>query len=74
MVRDAPPAAALQGRAAILDARVEWLAGHAPPQAFVGLFAAAGTEAFYRRFGFEVHAGLTGMFRTTPIEREFTKP
>ena len=37
----------------------------APPQAFVGLFAAAGTEPFYRRFGFEAHAGLTGMFQTT---------
>jgi hypothetical protein len=29
-------------------------------------FAAAGTEQFYRRFGFEAHPGLTGMFRTIP--------
>lgn len=49
----------------ILASLVEWIRAQAPPQAFVGLFAAAGTEPFYRRFGFEAHAGLTGMFQTT---------
>jgi GNAT superfamily N-acetyltransferase len=47
---------------------MEWLSCNAPDRAFVGLFAAAGTEDFFRREGFEVHQGLVGMFRVTPID------
>lgn len=35
----------------------------APARAFVGVFAAEGTEAFYRAHGFERHRVLTGMFQ-----------
>ncbi len=58
-----------QGRGvgvSIMDDLVEWLRAHAPEKAFIGLFAAAGTEPFYRRFGFEAHLGMTGMFQTIP--------
>jgi GNAT superfamily N-acetyltransferase len=53
----------------IMKELVDWLEANAPEQAFIGLFAAAGTEPFYRRFGFETHAGMTGMFQTTPVTR-----
>jgi GNAT superfamily N-acetyltransferase len=52
--------------ARIVGALVDWVSANAPAQSFLGVFAAAGTEPFYRRFGFEAHAGLTGMFQTTP--------
>jgi GNAT superfamily N-acetyltransferase len=52
--------------ATIVGALVDWVRANAPAQAFLGVFAAAGTEPFYRRLGFEAHAGLTGMFQTTP--------
>lgn len=61
-----------QGRglgARILGELVEWARANAPEQAFVGLFAVAGTERFYRRFGFEAHAGMTGMFQVTPASK-----
>jgi ribosomal protein S18 acetylase RimI-like enzyme len=38
----------------------------APPKAFIGLFAAGSSTDFYRRHGFEVHEGMTGMFRVVP--------
>ena len=38
----------------------------APPKAFIGLFAAGESTAFYERHGFAVHAGMTGMFRVVP--------
>jgi GNAT superfamily N-acetyltransferase len=46
-----------------LVARVDALA---PPKAFLGLFAAGESPAFYERHGFAVHAGMTGMFRVVP--------
>jgi hypothetical protein len=49
-----------------MSALVDWLQANAPEKAFIGLFAVAGTEPFYRRFGFEAHAGMTGMFQTIP--------
>jgi hypothetical protein len=45
---------------------VDWLRANAPEQAFIGLFAAAGTEPFYERFGFRVQPAPTGMFQTIP--------
>lgn len=59
-----------QGRgvgALLLRRLMRWLAENAPDRAFVGLFAASGTEAFYRREGFARHDGLVGMFRVTPV-------
>ena len=38
----------------------------APPKAFIGLFAAGTSTAFYERHGFAVHQGMTGMFRVVP--------
>jgi GNAT superfamily N-acetyltransferase len=35
----------------------------APPDAFVGLFAADSSGALYERYGFAVHPGMTGMYR-----------
>jgi GNAT superfamily N-acetyltransferase len=57
--------AGLGGR--IVGRLLEYVARAAPPQAFVGLFAAAGKEPFYQRYGFQAHAGLTGMFQVTPL-------
>lgn len=42
---------------------VAWARRHAPDRAFLGLFAAAGTDAFYRRHGFERHDELEGLFQ-----------
>jgi GNAT superfamily N-acetyltransferase len=53
--------------ALLLRRLLTWLAANAPERAFVGLFAASGTEAFYRREGFAAHDGLVGMFRLTPV-------
>ncbi len=46
---------------ALLEALMGWLEEGAPAQAFIGLFAAPGTEAFYRRFTLEKR-DLTGLF------------
>ena len=46
-----------------LVARVDEVA---PPKAFIGLFAAGESPAFYERHGFAVHRGMTGMFRVVP--------
>ena len=56
--------------ARILGALVDWLLANAPDQAFLGLFAVAGTEPFYRRFGFEAQPGMTGMFQVAPMRLE----
>lgn len=47
---------------ALLWRVMDWIQKHAPEKAFVGLFSAQGKEDFYRKFGFENHDGLTGMF------------
>jgi len=47
---------------------VGWARHHAPDRAFLGLFAAAGTDRFYRRHGFERHEELEGMFQV--VRRE----
>ena len=46
-----------------LVARVDAVA---PPKAFIGLFAAGSSTAFYAQHGFAVHDGMTGMFRVVP--------
>jgi GNAT superfamily N-acetyltransferase len=50
----------------IVEQLMAFIANSAPPQAFVGLFASAGKELFYERYGFRVHPALTGMFLVTP--------
>jgi len=51
-----------RGVGALLMGRVmDYLPGHAPEKAFVGLFAAEGTRPFYARYGFAVDPGLTGL-------------
>jgi GNAT superfamily N-acetyltransferase len=50
----------------ILAHLMRWLDRHAPPQAFVGLFAAPGKEAFYRHFNFDIYPTLSGMFTVMP--------
>ncbi|BFH63626.1 hypothetical protein PAJ34TS1_42180 [Paenibacillus azoreducens] len=47
---------------AILESITGYIRGHAPDKAFVGLFASHGKEDFYRKFGFNRHEGMTGMF------------
>jgi GNAT superfamily N-acetyltransferase len=52
----------------IMTRLMSYLRRHAPHQAFVGLFAAQGTQPFYHGFSFHEHPDLTGMF--TVIWRE----
>ncbi|WP_200212543.1 GNAT family N-acetyltransferase [Micromonospora coerulea] len=52
--------------AAILARLEEWIAGRASPRTFVGLFAAGTSVSLYRRFGYAVHEGMTGMSRVGP--------
>lgn len=47
---------------------VAWARRHAPDHAFLGLFAAAGTDGFYHQHGFERHEELEGMFQV--VRRE----
>lgn len=47
---------------AILESITGYLHEHAPEKAFIGLFASHGKEDFYRKFGFNNHEGMTGMF------------
>ena len=51
---------------AIMNHLMEWTRNHAPPQAFVALFAAQGTIPFYQQHGFDQHEGLTGIFQVMP--------
>ncbi len=65
-VQDVAVEPARQGRGigtAILARLVAHASAAATNEAFVGLFAAAGSERLYRAHGFEVHDGMTGMFR-----------
>lgn len=39
-----------------------YLKENAPKKSFVGLFASAGKEPFYTKYGFNNHEGMTGMF------------
>lgn len=41
---------------------MEFLKQNAPDKAFIGLFASQGKELFYKKFGFNNHEGMTGMF------------
>ncbi len=52
----------------VAAALVAWANDHAPDRAFLGLFAAAGTDRFYRQHGFERHEALEGMFQV--VRRE----
>lgn len=47
----------------ILTALVEWVEGHAPDKAFLGLFAIKETVPFYERFGFGAYDHDVGMYR-----------
>lgn len=70
-VQDVAVEPAHQGRGVgqrIVAALVDWVRAHAPDRAFLGVFAVAGTEAFYGRHGFERHDGLTGLFQV--VRRE----
>lgn len=51
---------------AVIDRLVGYVRANAPERAFIGLFAAPGTEHLYERFGFLRHGGLVGMFQTVP--------
>ncbi|MEH0845056.1 GNAT family N-acetyltransferase [Micromonospora sp. CPCC 205711] len=53
--------------AAILRRLEEWIAGRASNRTFIGLFAAGESASLYRRFGYAVHDGMTGMFRVGPL-------
>lgn len=46
----------------IMTAITQYLQEHAPDKAFVGLFSSHGKESFYKRYGFNKHEGMTGMF------------
>ncbi|MNE58240.1 Acetyltransferase (GNAT) family protein [compost metagenome] len=46
----------------IMTAITEYIKENAPEQAFVGLFASQGKEPFYRKYGFNNHDAMTGMF------------
>ena len=52
--------------AAILTRLEQWIAGRAGTRTFVGLFAAGESVSLYRRFGYAVQEGMTGMFRVGP--------
>ena len=52
----------------IMGALMAYLQTHAPEKAFVGLFAAEGTQPFYRHYAFDAYPALTGMF--TVINRQ----
>jgi GNAT superfamily N-acetyltransferase len=57
---------------------VEQLVGHikavAPEKAFVGVFAAAGTERFYEGYGFRDWDALTGMYQVVPVRGRGERP
>ena len=45
---------------------IERIKAHAPEKAFIGVFAAAGSERFYEAYGFKEHDDLTGMYQVVP--------
>jgi ribosomal protein S18 acetylase RimI-like enzyme len=47
----------------IMENLLAYLDRHAPDKAFIGLFAASGTYAFYEQYGFGKHRTLTAMFK-----------
>jgi len=54
----------------IVGRLTELIKREAPEKAFLGVFAAEGTLAFYKRFGFVQHPVLTGMFQVVPAREE----
>lgn len=52
----------------ILGHLMAYLEAHAPAKAFIGLFAAQGTQSFYRRHGFGQYEQLVGMFCVAPVQ------
>lgn len=46
----------------IMKTIINYLKENAPENAFIGLFASQGKEAFYNNYGFNKHEGMTGMF------------
>lgn len=70
-IQDVAVHPAHQGRGVgrlIMARLMECIKNHAPDKAFIGLFAAEGTQSLYRSFGFAQYEQLTGMFRVTPVE------
>jgi GNAT superfamily N-acetyltransferase len=53
----------------ILERLVDFVQNNAPEKAFVGLFAAKGTEVFYQKFGFQAWPEMTGMFQVVPVRK-----
>jgi ribosomal protein S18 acetylase RimI-like enzyme len=47
----------------IMDQLFVFLKNNAKEKAFIGLFAAEGTDSFYEKYGIKKHNGLTGIFR-----------
>jgi GNAT superfamily N-acetyltransferase len=43
----------------------------APEKAFIGLFAARGTNPFYEQFGFRAWPEMTGMFQVVPPRDQY---
>ena len=46
----------------IMNAITEFLKANAPEKSFVGMFASHGKESFYKKYGFNEHEGMTGIF------------
>jgi len=51
----------------IVEQIVKHIKEVAPEKAFVGVFAEAGTEEFYERYGFRNWEALTGMYQVVPV-------
>jgi GNAT superfamily N-acetyltransferase len=51
----------------LLQQLVGYIKCTAPERAFLGLFAASGTQHFYEQFGFRAWPEMTGMFQVVPV-------
>ncbi|MGD2041175.1 MAG: GNAT family N-acetyltransferase [Anaerolineae bacterium] len=55
----------------LLEQLVRYLKDVAPEKAFIGLFAARGTNPFYEQFGFRAWPEMTGMFQVVPPRDQY---
>ncbi|HIW34804.1 MAG TPA: GNAT family N-acetyltransferase [Candidatus Paenibacillus intestinavium] len=46
----------------IMTTVTEFLKVNAPEKSFIGMFASHGKESFYKKYGFNEHEGMTGIF------------
>jgi GNAT superfamily N-acetyltransferase len=53
----------------ILERLVSLVLNSAPEKAFIGLFAAKGTQSFYEQFGFRAWPEMTGMYQVVPVPK-----